>query len=426
MGQKRKQNQSKIWTQLQKGILQVFSASVINKIVAMFSNMVLTRMLAQNEYGIWSYVLNFYSYAHLIMGLGLVAGALQFGAENRDTPEENRFYRYCAMTGLAVNFAVIVLFISVSFTGILSIRQAGVYVRVYLPIILLEYLLDLLMTILRCKNRFGIYSKLLTLNTVLVAVCTCLGAVWGVGGVIAGKYLAATISLLIIICAAHQILSSVLCAEKLNAAQKKELWHYSIFNGISSVLSRFLYLIDVSMIAVLLGSTTELAIYKVATLIPNALTFIPGSVIICILPDVVANNRNLPWLKRNIKKTFQCLLAVNLLLSLLIILFAPLIIRIVSGEQYLSSVEPFRILIAGYCISGTFRSLSVNVLAALRAVRFNVICGLLMCAADIGLNLLFIPQLGMTGAAYATFGGEFIGSVLSFGYLICVLRKRSL
>ena len=87
MGQKRKQNQSKIWTQLQKGILQVFSASVINKIVAMFSNMVLTRMLAQNEYGIWSYVLNFYSYAHLIMGLGLVAGALQFGAENRDTPE---------------------------------------------------------------------------------------------------------------------------------------------------------------------------------------------------------------------------------------------------------------------------------------------------------------------------------------------------
>jgi O-antigen/teichoic acid export membrane protein len=49
-----------------------------------------------------------------------------------------------------------------------------------------------------------------------------------------------------------------------------------------------------------------------------------------------------------------------------------------------------------------------------------------MCVADIGLNLLFIPQFGMTGAAYATFGGEFIGSVLSFGYLICVLRKRSL
>lgn len=416
---------SVLWNQLRKGILQVFSANVINKMVSMLCNMVIVRMLTKETYGIWSYALNIYSYAHLIMGFGLVAGALQFGAENRDQPAENRFYRYCGVTGLLTNIPIVLFFIIGSFVGTPAIPEAGFYLRIYLPILFLEYLIDLLMTILRCKNSFRIYSRLLTLHTVLIAVCICLGSVLGIGGMIAGKYIAAIGSLLAVLYAARTMLPSIRSAGRLDTVQKKALWHYSIFNGINSMLNRLLYVIDLSMIAVLVHSAAELANYKVATLIPNALTFIPGSVMICILSDVIANQRNLPWLKKTIQKTFLCLLLVNILIGVILISFAPIIISIISGKQYLSSVTPFRILTAGYCISGTFRALSVNVLAALKQVKFNVTCSLITCAADVVLNYFLITKIGMIGAAYATFAVECLISLLSFGSLLFVLRKKS-
>lgn len=412
------------WQRLKKGILQVFTASVVNKAVSMLSNMVLTRILAQNAYGIFSYVLNVHSYANLIMGFGLVAGALQFGAENRNKPEQEQFYRYCATSGMLANVCIVLVFAGLTFTGKMPFEQAGYYVRIYMPLIFLEYLRALFLVILRSKSRFSMYSKLTTVHAVFTAVCTCGGAFWGVDGVIVGKYTAELLSLLIILYVMRGTLRSVLHAGKLNGVQKKELWHYSVFNGVSSTLNQILYLIDISMIAAFIGSEETLAVYKVATLIPNALAFVPFSVVVCIVPDIVAHSSNLPWLKTTVRKTFAGMFAVNFCISLALIVFAPWIIRIVSGEQYLAAAAPLRVLAAGYCIAGTFRVLSVNFLAALKAVRRNVACSLLMCAADIVLNYLLIPKYGMLGAAYATFGGEVFASFLTFGCLLFVLRKR--
>ena len=76
------------------GLIDVFGANVINKVIAMLSNMVITRLLSKTDYGIWSYVLNIYSYLALISGLGLLSGAFQFGAENKGNEKEFQYYKY--------------------------------------------------------------------------------------------------------------------------------------------------------------------------------------------------------------------------------------------------------------------------------------------------------------------------------------------
>ncbi|MEY8258471.1 oligosaccharide flippase family protein [Erysipelotrichaceae bacterium 66-17] len=108
---------SLFWQQLKKGILHVFTASVINKIIMMLSTMILTRMLMQEQYGILSYAGNVYSYAALFSGFGMAVGAMQFGMENRGAPEENSFYLYCAKAGTLANLAII------AFLSILLIYQ---------------------------------------------------------------------------------------------------------------------------------------------------------------------------------------------------------------------------------------------------------------------------------------------------------------
>lgn len=131
-----------LWQPLKKGILHVFTASVLNKMIAMLSSMVLTRMLVQSQYGVFSYAGNVYSYAALFMGFGLAVGAMQFGTENRDRPEENSFYRYCAKAGTLVNFVIIALLSLLFLHRELPIAQAKKYVYLYLPLLLTGYLVS--------------------------------------------------------------------------------------------------------------------------------------------------------------------------------------------------------------------------------------------------------------------------------------------
>ena len=183
--------------------------------------------------------------------------------------------------------------------------------RTYIPILLLEYVLNLLLTILRCENRVKEYAHVLNVNTILLAIGTCFGALYGVIGVIIGKYVAFVISLFQLTLRIRPEIGKLRYAKNLQWKKTGALWHYSLLTGVSSTLNTVLYLLDVSMIAAMIRSASELATYKVATLIPTALTFIPNSLVVCILPDIITNRDNVVWLRRHIKKCFLILGVMN-------------------------------------------------------------------------------------------------------------------
>ncbi|MEY8258470.1 polysaccharide biosynthesis C-terminal domain-containing protein [Erysipelotrichaceae bacterium 66-17] len=297
------------------------------------------------------------------------------------------------------------------------------YIYLYLPLLLIEYLSQLFLLILRGQKRFKKYAKLLIAQTILNAFGSCIGAIWGINGIFAAKYFVSIVVVFSIGWLMRDTVFEVIRGGKLNLRQKKELWRYSLLNNVSSTLNSFLFLIDLTMVGVLMTSVEAIAVYKVATLIPNALSFIPQSVVICVVPDIIAHNKNSAWLKENFRKTFNGMLIVNLVISVCLIVCAPWVIQIVAGEQYLAAVEPFRILIAGYFVAGTFRSLSVNFLAALKAVKENAVCSFITCLVDVALNFLLIPRFGILGAASATFFAELTASVITFGSLIYTLMR---
>jgi len=413
-----------IWKKLSKGILQMFGANVLNKVVSMLGNMVITRMLTKTEYGIWSCVLNTYSYLNLISGLGLLSGAFQFGAENRGKEEEFQYYKFCLKIGLIIDTILVIGFFIATFVIDFSMSEANPYLRTIAPMILFDYVFQILLTILRCENRISEYANILNVNTILLTVGTCGGAYFGIEGVIIGKYIAYVVSLIQVIFHTKDEVKRINKTRSIPWKHTVELWHYSIFTGISSALNVMLYLIGVSMIATLISDPVEVAYYKVATLLPNALVFIPNSVITCILPNIVANNKNYPWLKKNIGISFVGLGALNVIICGVGILFAPIIITILSGEQYLSAVPAFRVLMFSYFVSGTFRSLSINILAALRCVNYGLLISVISLICNIVFNYLFVEQYGTIGAAYATLGVVVVTAVLSFVYLIYKLQKE--
>ncbi len=291
-----------MWMQLRKGILQMMSASVLNKVVSLISNVLVTRLLSVQEYGLWSFVQNQYSYLVLISGFGLLSGAFQFGTENRNQKEEFEYYSYCLKNGLLINSVLLLICFILSFWMDFSLEGVQGYLRVYLPILLLEYILNLLLTVLWCENRISEYARILNLNTVLIALGTCVGALWGITGIIVGKYLSYLFSIAQVVKKTRTESKKIKAAQRIRWPQTRSLWHYSLFVGASSAMNCLIHLMDISMIANLIKDPILVAVYKVATIIPVALSFIPNSIVVALLPNIVQNRNNIPWLKKNIKK----------------------------------------------------------------------------------------------------------------------------
>ncbi len=409
---------------IKKGLVQMLGANALNKIITMVSGMVITRVLSKEVYGEWSIVLNIYSYFNLVSALGLTNGAFQFGAENQKTSKEYDYCSYCLRKGILIN-AVLVLF-GLIYANIheFSITGTGIFLAIYIPMLMLEYFMNSLLVILRCENRIKEYARVLNINTVLFAVGTCGGAFFGIIGVITGRYIAYTTSILILIRKMRPELNKIRKAESLSKLETVALWKFSLISCLSAAMNSLLYLIDVTMVTNLMVSAEQTAVYKVATIIPNSLNFIPSSIMVVILPTLIANNKNDKWLKSHIPKYYFALGALNAFVLLISIVGAPLIIRIISGNKYVSSVPPFRILMIGYAISSTFRIMSANILFGMKKVSVNMLVNIIAGLSDIALNMYMIPKHGMNGAAIATVLSEIIASILAFGAVLYYIYLR--
>lgn len=404
--------------------MQMLSANVLNKIVAMLSNMVITRILTIAEYGSWTYILNVYGYFSLVAGLGLINGAYQFGAENLGGEKEFQYYSYCLKRGLLCNIGLVLIGVLFAFCVQLPLKNIEMLLVSYIPMLLLEYIMNLFVIILRCQNRIKEYARVLNINTVLIALGTCIGAFFGISGVILGKYVAYIVSVLLLQQMMKDETLRLFSQKMLEGKEIRSLWRFSIISCISSAMNSLLYLLDVSMITALLESAEKTAIYKVATLAPSALAFIPSSIMVCILPSIISNNRKRDWLKSHFKMYYVGMGSANLVITVAAIAFAPLIIRVLSGEQYLPAVPYFRILLVGNCISSTFRLLSGNILFALKKVNINMITSIISGGLDIFLNYTLITKFSVMGAAFATVIAETVASIIAFSYACYYIYYR--
>lgn len=415
-----------IHNRIKSGTFSVLIANIINKAVGMLSSMIITRIVPTDDYGVWSYTLNIYSYLLLISGLGLATGAMQFGTENQGDKKAGIFFKYCIKTGTIIDFIIITVFGLIMIKAVLPIPRAKHYIIAILPMLLIEYIMSIAQAMLRSQNRIREYARALNINAILLTVGNFAGAFVGINGMLAGRYLADIVSFGFISHYLFKDYKSVLKAGKLETKEKKELWRYSLYTGASAAMNMLVYSLDITLIATLIKKESEIAIYRIGTIIPNTLYFIPNSIIVAILPNLIYHRKDIDWIKNEVRKVVMPLGGFNILMCSILILLAPHVISFFASSKYLASVPVLKVLTIGYLVSGTFRSLSVNILASLRRVKFGLLISVTSCILDVLLNILLITEMGSIGAAYATLVVDIVTAAMSFGYLLYLIKKRTL
>ncbi len=142
-------------------------------------------------------------------------------------------------------------------------------------------------------------------------------------------------------------------------------------------------------------------LYSVAVQLSELWQFIPGLMLAAVFPAIV-NAKDSPITYRNrLSFLSGALLLYGLTASVLMTVFAPLIVNIIYGSAFDGSVSMLQIY--SWSIAGMVLSFLVSqFLLTENLRRIQIVCGIAPMAINIMLNLMLIPRLGATGAALAT------------------------
>lgn len=399
------------------GFVHIISSSIINKIITFACGIILVRIISKEAYGVYSYANNILGFFMLASGWGASSAVLQLCSEGKSVDKRQKFYRFGCFFGLGFNILLGIIIVSSSFLITLPIKGANYFLALMCFLPFVHLMSDLQIMYLRTELRNKEYAYANILCTVLYFISVaCLALLFKTEGLIAAQYLAyLTSAVLIVLIYKVPVSFSRL---KLSKQERKDFFSISGISVINNGLSKLMYLLDIFVLGIVVPDDTVIASYKVATNIPTALLFIPASVVIFIYPYFARNKDNKKWVTVNFKRVLFYLGLFNVILALGMYAFAPVIIKIIFGSQYLDAVGPFRILCISYIFSGTFRTISGNILITQRKLKFNLFVSIVSSGLNTILNYFMIKAYGSIGAAWATLITAVFCALLSTPYLM--------
>lgn len=423
----------RLWCTLSStGFFSIAGSTVVNRILSFMSGVLVVRILSKTDYGIYAYAYNILNIALLFNGIGVASAFIQLCSEPGGRSKETQLER-CGFLGGGI-FDV-VLSVGIFFWASL-VPEDMPGTRLLLQICALfpipQFLFDMQSAALRAQLRNSDYALSNVINTLCVVTGTLLGAfLFGSMGLLVGRMLGILTSVIWIrLRFGVPLFLSVSSSDekgRVDWLSRGELIDYakiSVSSALANGISSFTYLIGTFMLGQMLGNPLEVASYEAASAIPVALNFIPVTIMTYVYPYFALHKDDLPWVRRNYIKLLALTFVGFGAIALVCLVWAPQIVSLVYGDQYLSSVAAFRILSVGSWIGATFRIVSGNLLVTQRLVLANLVSTTLTVASILFLNVVLVPLWGSYGSAVAQTIGLSISGVFNTVVFVTKIKKN--
>ena len=405
------------------GLFDIFGSSIIVKVIGFMSSIILVRVVSKDAYGVFTVAWNIYSIAMLATGFGASYAILQIGCENNnDIEKKKNIFQYGWNYGFRANIilGVVVLVLGMFFP--FSVSAAAPLISMMCALPLIQFGVEYQSMYLRVEKNNRGYSIANIVNVSLVLIFSIMGALLiQEKGFIFGRYIA--YFLLVVLGVKIWGVPIRFKKELLSKKDKKDFIHVAFVSMINGGISQLLYLIDVFILGIVLPNEGIIASYKVATIIPTALSFIPTALVTYIFPYFTEKREDGKWCIKKYCQITGIMAVVNGIITIILVFGAGWIINMMYANTCLDAVVPFRILAINYFFSGTFRSIAGNLLVTQRKLGFNTFVALLSGVINVGADVVLIMKLGSVGAAYATLSIVLLCSVLNVTYLVLTFKK---
>lgn len=407
------------------GFFHIVGAGTLNRAISTILSIVLVRVLSKSDYGVYAYAFNIISFFVLFNGLGASSAALQLCCEHfNDRNRLDAIYKYAYLISAGVGIVFSMSILLASAFAPLSIPDAAPLLALYCFYPLLQQLCDIKAIRLRVLLKNQEYALATNVQTVLLSILSIVGAmVAGSIGLVIGESIA-LLGAYVYLCLRFPFPIKSESVE-LRKADYRQYWSVSLISAFNNGVSQALTLLGNFLIASLTANELVVSSYKVATTIPFALLFFPSAIITYVYPHFVQHKDDREWTQRNYLRLTLGSMGLMGALSIFCILFAAPITSLVFGSQYLDAVPTMRLLMIGFFLTASFRTIAGNLLVTQRKLIANSITGIILVVTCAIGSYLLIPKYGMLGAAAVYDACMLVGSIITTAVYISVIRKLS-
>ena len=226
------------------------------------------------------------------------------------------------------------------------------------------------------------------------------------------------------------VIASIVVYKKLGGKKLEFSWTIG-----KQVLSRSHYYILSSMMAMVFGQTDKIMIkmmisetatgyYGVAVTCVGLTGFVFTAIIDSFRPSILeVQNENEAIFKFRLTMLYSIVIYLSLAQSVLMTIFAKWIIYILYGEAYSPAISTLQILVwyTAFSYIGTVRNVWILAKGKQRYLWIINMCG---AVANVVLNFLLIPTLGINGAAIASLFTQIFTNVI-VGYIVKPIRPNN-
>ncbi|MDH2207119.1 MULTISPECIES: oligosaccharide flippase family protein [Empedobacter] len=399
---------------LQNNGFYVFLSFVVEKLVMLINTIFIVKMIPQDEFGRITLIASIIGFVAPWNGLGSLQVLMKFGAgeENEQTRKDlsRKLFRNGVINQLILCsiFIVIANFYAIKFDHLLwiillfSVRLFGMFFQSHLTI---DYRIN------------GFNKKFASLNMLI----NCLGLIFtffltinfGAIGYMTSLAITPFISLF--------FYSKTILQQSINDLSEmnwKMMWKYGRMESLAYFASELLFSIDIAMIAIFM-TDKDIALYKVAILLPMNLLFIPTILFQTDFPRIIKNSQNKDFLKFYIKNYYKLFILIGISILLGSYFLRDFIIELFFNKSYLAGDTVFFIATIAVVLAMLFRVLFLNLFSAVGLFTYSVRVSIVSIITLIIADSILIPFYQLNGAAF----GFLIMYIVSGLYATFIFRN---
>ena len=406
----------------------VFSSSILSKVAKFILSILIVRFLSKEDFGLLTYALTIIVFISPFIGLGLNHSLLRFGSIAKGDIKKEDLHLYSLKYGL-IGSLVLVLFVLI-FSNLLVINKPEA--QLYLVLLSFGLLTGYPYLLLLSKNRIyennKRYSKIQIYYSIFsLSIIGFLTYKFAVIGNVIGILLVPVIIYFIFSKENYSHLYNKIKTIKFDYNKNKEHLKYALFVGFGAIASQFAIVSDHLIIGNLISNPEKLATYKVATLLPMNILFLPLVFLTTDFVHLATNYLDGLLLKKYYISYLKIFIPLTLFISLFLWMSADFVIPFLFGENYIDAIEILNILIVGLLALFLLRIPLGNILAAVGKSNWTAYNSFFMVLVNILLTIPLVKFYGIKGAAYATVIVFWVSGLINltlFFYYLKTLKSK--
>lgn len=402
----------------------VLFANLFSYLIAFSGSVIFVRLLGKTEFGLYTFAFGIISLFLLVNGFGAASGVLQYVSRAKSEQERLGYLSFAFKSGVGFNLLISALIIAYALFIPLPMPRAR-------PILLAMALfpvgrlyIDIFQAYLRATQQNKLQAKFLIVNNCVLLAANVIGiACFQLYGLVYFTYVGYV--LMFVVSAWKFNLPNVFKfkSELKPSINVRQFVSYSFFTTLANAFSGLLFVLDTIIISYIVKDPQLLATYRVATIIPFAINFIPNIAVNYYYPEFAKNAHDSKKVRELARFVAKRMFLFSASVSLILILLAKPLIMLIFGASYAESILPFQIISFGYWIIATFRTVNGNIIAALGKAKLSFYLTFIILLVNIGVTYLLVKKYSIVGAASAIVLMYTFSSLVGYLTLKIILRN---